>query len=185
MTEFDLTQEEVAQKVGKSRPAIANSVRLLNLHPEVQRLLMEGALTMGQARPLLAIEDIEKQFSAAIKIVTQEYSVRDVEEMIRTMLTNPVPDYENMSDEEQEQESLAPKKNLDYAKFGGKEYVDEYEDRLRLALGAKVKIKPGKLKSKIEIEFYSSEDLERILETLSAEVDKSKEITSNKGKFIV
>ncbi|MDR1702162.1 MAG: ParB/RepB/Spo0J family partition protein [Sporomusaceae bacterium] len=173
MVKLDLTQAELSQKIGKSRPVIANVVRLLNLHPEVQQLIMEGAISPGQARPLLVIEDEAAQLRAARKIISEDHPARRVEELVKKMLDNPGSEYGV---------TLPPaQKKLNYATFGGKEYVDEYEDRLCRALGAKVKIKPGKLKSKIEIEVYSNEDLERILETFAEDAPAPRSVVFNKG----
>lgn len=148
MEEFGLTQEEVAKKIGRSRSLIANTIRLLNLTPVVQELVSRGTLSMGQARPLLALEDAELQQEAADTIIAEGLSARDAEELVRRLLATP----------------RAPK-----AKKQEKReiFLTEAEDRLKLALGTQVKIKPGKLKSKIEIEYYSADDLERIIESLT------------------
>lgn len=144
--DFGLTQEEVAKKIGRSRSVIANTIRLLNLHPKIQEYVSCGTLLMGQARPLLSIEDPEIQLEAANHIIENDLTARDAEELVKTKTVKP----------------------RQHVKKENKElFVAEAEDRLKLILGTQVKIKPGKVKSKIEIEFYSSEDLERILETLS------------------
>jgi ParB family chromosome partitioning protein len=150
MTEFGLTQEEVAVKIGRSRSLIANIVRLLNLQPSVQEHVSRGTLSIGQARPLLALEQPELQMEAAIMIIEGDLSARDAEELVRRMLNTPKTKKKNKTAMKQE--------------F----FIAEAEDQLKMLLGAQVKIKPGKLKSKIEIEFNSAEDLERIIETLSA-----------------
>lgn len=179
--EFDLTQEEVAQKVGRSRSVIANSIRLLNLHPEIQNFILQGMLTMGQAKPLLAIDDDALQLDAAIKAIAGKYSSRDVEELVKNIINAP-DDYRRMFVEEK----TAAKNETPSKVFDDKAYVDEYEDRLKLLLGAKVKIKSGKLKSKIEIEFYSNEDLERIIELLSIRIDRTEGyIPKYKGNLVV
>lgn len=150
MTDFGLTQEEVAVKIGRSRSLIANIVRLLNLQPSVQEHVSRGTLTIGQARPLLAIEQPDVQIETANMIIESDLSARDAEELVRRMLTAPKNKKKTKSVVKQEI------------------FIAEAEDQLKMLLGAQVKIKPGKLKSKIEIEFNSAEDLERIIETLAA-----------------
>lgn len=148
MDEFGLTQEEVARKIGRSRSLIANIVRLLNLPPFIQDHVSRGTLTVGQARPLLALDNVELQQEAADIIVAEDLSARDAEELVKRMAVAP----------RTKKQSPAEPKEF---------FVVEAEDRLKMILGTQVKIKPGKLKSKIEIEFYSSEDLDRIIEVLS------------------
>ena len=150
MDEFGLTQEEVAKKIGRSRSLIANMVRMLNLEPEVQDLVSRGTLSMGQVRPLLALASTELQLQAAQTIVDEDLSARDAEELVRRLAKNPRPS--------------KPKTEKPVSDF----FAAEIEDRLKMILGTQVKLKPGKLKSKIEIEYYSEEDLERIIEVLSA-----------------
>ena len=165
MTDFGLTQEEVAVKIGRSRSLIANIVRLLNLQPVVQEHVSRGTLTIGQARPLLAIEQADTQIEAANTIIENDLSARDAEELVRRMLTAP--------------------KNKKKAKTVVKQelFIAEAEDQLKMLLGAQVKIKPGKLKSKIEIEFSSADDLERIIETLAAPLQAA--AVKNTNSFIV
>ncbi len=165
MDEFGLTQEEVSRRIGRSRSMIANIVRLLNLHPTVQEYVSRGTLAMGQVRPLLALERLETQLEAADIIIAEDLSSRDVEELIRKLSASPrIP----------KQQSVVAEKEI---------FVVEAEDRLKLILGTQVKIKPGKIKSKIEIEFYSADDLERILEVLSAQ--KSAAATRTPGSLVV
>ncbi|WP_425059438.1 Stage 0 sporulation protein J [Sporomusa carbonis] len=153
MDEFGLTQEEVSQKIGRSRSMIANIVRLLNLQPEVQEFVSRGTLTMGQARPLLALQTPELQLDAAKQIIEEDLSARDAEELVRRLAAHrPDKKVEPKPEQVDEVNQL---------------FMSEFEDRLKVMLGTKVKIKPGKLKSKIEIEYYSQEDLERIVEMLS------------------
>lgn len=147
MEEFGLTQEEVARKIGRSRSHIANMVRLLNLTPVVQEHVSRGTLSMGQARPILSLESEELQMEAAEIIIEEDLSARDAEELVKRLATTP-----------RIKKQVQPEKR----EF----FLVEAEDRLKMILGTQVKIKPGKLKSKIEIEFYSGDDLERIIETL-------------------
>ncbi|MDF2570700.1 MAG: spo0J [Sporomusa sp.] len=157
MEEFGLTQEEVAQKIGRSRSMIANIVRLLNLHPGVQEFVSRGTLTMGQVRPLLGLETMEIQLEAANQIIEEDLSARDAEELVRRMVARrPAKKTESKPE-------MEPDKLDDQNQF----FMNEFEDRLKVILGTQVRIKPGKMKSKIEIEYYSPEDLERIMEMLS------------------
>lgn len=149
MADFGLTQEELAQRMGRSRSYIANVLRLLALEPTVQELVSRGTLTMGQVRPLVIITDEELQMKLAYHIAENGLSARASEELVKRVL------------EPKEQPVKArPKKEI---------FLTEAEDRLMSALGTQVTIRPGKKKSKIEIEFYSEDELERLLEYLTAE----------------
>ncbi|QDR83081.1 ParB/RepB/Spo0J family partition protein [Sporomusa termitida] len=155
MEEFGLTQEEVAQKIGRSRSMIANIVRLLNLQAEVQEFVSRGTLSIGQARPLLALTVPAVQLEAANQIIEEDLSARDAEELVRRLAARrPAKKTEG---------KVEPETVADHQFF-----MNEFEDRLKMMLGTQVRIKPGKLKSKIEIEYYSPEDLERIIEMLSS-----------------
>lgn len=154
LTDFGLTQEEVAQKVGRSRPHIANLVRLLSLPQVVQEYVSRGTMTMGQARPLLMLQTEKQQIETAEYIIAKDLSVRACEELVKKIFFAPL----------QKKKSEA---ELQEEKANQEVFVTAAEDRLKLFLGTQVKIKPGKVKSKIEIEFYSSEDLERILEAMT------------------
>jgi ParB family chromosome partitioning protein len=164
MEEFNLTQEEVARKIGRSRPLIANTVRLLNLAPAVQEHVSRGTLTTGQVRPLLALENAELQEEAADSIIEDDLSARDAEELVRRLLKSPRPP----KAKKQENREL---------------FLAEAEERLKMILGTQVKIKPGKMRSKIEIEFYSADDLERIIETLT--VQEYAAATRTRGPLVV
>ena len=150
--EFDLKQEEVAECVSKSRSAITNSLRLLKLSEEVQKYLVDGELSMGHARALLAVEDSEKQTFLAKKIINEKISVRDVEKLVKN-LDKPV------------KEKPAPDTQL-------QAIYESYEEKIKQSLATKVKISPSvktKGAGKFEIEFYSTEDFERILERIMRE----------------
>ena len=166
MDELSLTQEEVGRKVGRSRSLIANMVRLLNLHPTVQEYVSRGTLSMGQARPLLALETRELQLEVAEMIIEEDLSARGAEELVKR--------FSEIPKQAKQQTKVTEEKGI---------FVIEAEDRLKLILGTQVKIKPGKLKSKIEIEFYSPEDFERILELLSGQ-GINVQPTNNK-KFVI
>ena len=148
MDEFELTQEAVAEKVGKSRTTITNAIRLLKLAGPVRHLLLNGSLTMGHARALLALEDEEEQIRASHVVVQKKLSVRETEKMVRQILH---PRKKAAKPEDDEQLRLALK---------------ELEERMGKHMGTKVSIQPRGEKGKIEIEYYSQEDLERILDII-------------------
>lgn len=166
MDELSLTQEEVGRKVGRSRSLVANMVRLLNLDPKVQDYVSRGTLSIGQARPLLALETSELQLEAAEIIIEEDLSARGAEELVRRML-------------ETAKQVKQPTKPAEEKEI----FLVEAEDRLKLILGTQVKIKPGKVKSKIEIEFYSPEDFDRIVDILSGEPATIS--NKQKGIFVV
>ena len=141
--EFDLNQEEIAQKVGKSRAAVANSIRLLNLDKRVQTFLEEGRLSSGHCRTLLGIADGNKQFETAEIVIEEGLSVRQTEELVKNINENSVEEI--------------PKKNNSNREVSRE--VLSIQDDLRTLLGTKVKI----LKNKISIDFHNNEELDRIV----------------------
>lgn len=161
LNEFGLTQEELARKVGRSRSHIANFVRLLNLSGVIQEYVSRGTLSMGQVRPLLALEDENLQVEAAEHIIDEDLSARDAEKLVKKLLQDPKILLDASEDEKEDI------------------FVVEAEDRLKIALGTKVKIKPGKKKSKIEIEFYSAEDLDRLVDVLTTQTTKNSKFKGN------
>ena len=166
VNEFGLTQEELAKKIGRSRSHIANFIRLLNLPEFVQEYVSRGTLTMGQVRPLLTLESEDLQIEAAEYIIAEDLSARDAEKLVKKLMKDPQVLQEELEEEEYKEDI----------------FVVEAEDVLKMALGTKVKIKPGKKKSKIEIEFYSADDLERLVEVLT----NPKTVTNKfKGNLIV
>lgn len=166
VNEFGLTQEELAKKIGRSRSHIANFIRLLNLPEIVQEYVSRGTLTMGQVRPLLTLESEDLQIEAAEYIIAEDLSARDAEKLVKKLMKDPQVLQEELEEEEYKEDI----------------FVVEAEDILKMALGTKVKIKPGKKKSKIEIEFYSADDLERLVEVLT----NPKTVTNKfKGNLIV
>ena len=144
--EYGLTQEEAAAQVGKSRPAVANSLRLLGLCPEVLEKLRKGELTSGHARAVLTLKDPKKQQQAAQKISALGLSVRQAELICKNMNREAVP--------EKVEEPLAI------------DYVAECEKNLSKHLGRGVKIVNGKRKGRFELEFYGQEDLQVLLDAL-------------------
>jgi ParB family chromosome partitioning protein len=154
MNEFQLTQDEIAKKVGKSRPAIANMLRLLNLPTEIQTDLAQGTLTMGHARALLSLKTSDEQKRIWTQIQVQELSVRETEEFIRQLNTPPIVSRET-------------KKTVPRPSAGKDPNMMEIEDELQQVFGTKVVIKPTGSGGKIEIDYYSDEDFERICEKLT------------------
>ncbi len=151
MEEFSLTQDEVADRVSKSRPAVTNALRLLNLAPEVQDMLSEGIIKPGHARALLGIKDTEGQVDFANSIIDNQLSVREVEKGIKKMQDGgpaPAP----------KKKELDPQLTAVYS---------EIEENLKESIGTKVKIvAKDSDKGKIEIEYYNRDELERIVDKL-------------------
>ena len=148
--EYGLTQEEAAQRVSKSRPAVANAMRLLALPQEVQWLIEQGYLSAGHGRALLALPTAEEQIAAAEEIRTKGWSVRETEERVRQQL--------------QEREASAPEKPSSPLKL----YFKEAERQLTAGLGRRVTITQGKKKGKIALEYYDQEDLEALMAALAS-----------------
>ena len=146
MEEYGLTQEDAAKRVGKSRPAVANALRLLGLCPEVLELLRKGDLTAGHARAILTLKSDKKQMEAAKKIIALSMSVRAAETLCKNMAKEPVQKPEP-------------------AVFAV-DYVAECEKQLSKQLGRGVKIVNGKRKGKFELEFYGQDDLQKLLDAL-------------------
>jgi len=150
MAGFGLTQEQVSEKVGKSRSAVANSLRLCNLPEEIKIMLIVGELSSGHARAILGLPEAEPQKELAARIIKEGLNVRQVEAMISAM-----------------NRPAARKKLRSGIDRALEKYYREVEKQLSGRFGAKVKIIPGAKKSKIELEYYSREDLDRILEIIS------------------
>lgn len=145
MQDYGLTQEQVAQQVGKSRPAVANALRLLALCPAALERLRGGQLSAGHARAVLSVKDEKKQAEAAQKICALGLSVRQAELLCKNMTREPVA-----------------KKQVSFAV----DYVAECEKSLSKHMGRGVHIVNGKRKGRIELDFYGQEDLQSLLETL-------------------
>ena len=141
MDEHNLAQDDIAKRLGKSRPAIGNSLRLLNLHDEVKEFLVEGKITAGHARALLALEDQKSQIDMAKRIIEEGLNVRQVEK-------------------------IASKKSAKNTPKEKSAEIIELEEKLRNFFGTKVNLVHSKKRGKIEIEYYSIDDLERILNLL-------------------
>jgi ParB family chromosome partitioning protein len=148
--EFELTQEELGVKVGKSRAAITNSMRLLQLDERVQQYLIESVISEGHGRALLGVKDKEVQYLLSQKIIDEGLNVRQIENIIRTLSSS-----QEEKKEEGSENILTP-------------YLNDIKYRLENHFGTKVKLLNNKNnKGKIEIEYYSQEDLNRILEILN------------------
>ncbi|AHC44344.1 MULTISPECIES: ParB/RepB/Spo0J family partition protein [Bacillus] len=145
---LDLTQEQLAKRLGKSRPHIANHLRLLTLPESIQNLIAEGTLSMGHGRTLLGLKNKNKLEPLVKKVVEEQLNVRQLEQLIQ-QLNNNVP---------RETKKKEPVQDV---------VLKERESYLQNYFGTTVNIKRQKKKGKIEIEFFSNEDLERILELLS------------------
>lgn len=147
MEEFSLKQDQVAAKVSKSRAAITNSLRLLKLDPRVQNLLSEEMISTGHARALLAIIDPDQQYEIAMKVFDEKLSVREIEKLVKQLARK-------------KKESLKEDNKVHEFLFAN------MEESLKQALGSKVNIKNKNNKGKIEIEYYSKEELDRLVDML-------------------
>lgn len=148
---FSLSHEKIAEKVGKNRATISNSIRLLKLDERVQYFLIELKLSQGHARALLIIEDKDLQFEIAEKIIEESLNVRQVEELTKNILENS---------KEENNKNYEDDKDTDDLK---KQFYETISKKLDEILGTKVTIKDKKNKGKIEIEYYSEEDLDRLI----------------------
>ena len=158
MSEFGFNQEQAAQKIGRSRTAVTNILRLLNLPQDVRDAVSRETLTMGQVRPLLSLDNQEEQEQLALFIIEQGLSARAVEELVKKIKNG-----ENIPFDDDKKEKPAKKRRAKEISV----YCRDFQNRLIELLGTKVKIVPKNEKQgKIEIEYYSAEDLERIYELL-------------------
>lgn len=148
LTEFHLKQDEVAERVSKSRTAVTNSMRLLKLCDEVQKMIVDDMISTGHARALISIEDPEEQYLIAQKIFDEKLSVREVEKLVKDLHKPPKPPKE-------ENKTLQA-------------IYQEISERLKQSLSTKVSVSAKQNGAgKIEIEFYNHEDLERLLERIT------------------
>ena len=155
MDEFGLGQAEVAQRVSKSRPAVANSLRLLKLEENVQKMLIDGKISMGHARALLPLEIPEEQLAAAQKVVEKELSVRETEKLVKDLLKTGTGKKEIKPEEPKEDPSI----EIIYRQI---------EERLQQTLHTKVSIQRKRNgHGKLLIDFYNSDDLEKIIDRLT------------------
>ncbi len=150
LTEFNLKQDEVAERVAKSRTAVTNSMRLLKLCDDVQQMIIDGMISTGHARALIPIEDAEQQYQIAQRIFDEKLSVRDVEKLIK-----------NIGKPSKIKKAILTDKSLEAV-------YQDIEENLKQKLSTKVSItSKGNGAGKIEIEFYSHDDLEKLMDLLS------------------
>ena len=153
LEEFNLKQDEVAERVSKSRTAVTNSMRLLKLSPRVQQMIVDDMISTGHARALLAIDDEEQQFILANRIFDEKLSVREIEKIVK--------DLKN------------PKKEIKKTKIEHTYVYEKKEQQMKKIIGTKVSENPkANGKGKIEIEYYSEEELERIYDLIMTIKDK-------------
>ena len=151
--EFGLTQEEIAVRVAKSRTVITNTMRLLKLDEQIQNMLVQGVITSGHARALLSLEDTQMQLKAAKEILDKKLSVRETERLVKRLQKEASGE---KKEEKKKDETLA----LIY---------QDLEDRMKSVMGTKVSIhNKDKNKGRIEIEYYSEAELERIVEMIES-----------------
>lgn len=149
LNEFHLKQDEVAERVSKSRTAVTNSMRLLKLSDDVQRMVIDEMITTGHARALLGVEDPAEQYNLAQRIFDEKLSVREVEKIVKNMGKSVKPKKEKVVDKSMQV------------------IYDDISEKLKTQLGTKVNIVPKEDGSgKIEIEFYSHDELDRILDLM-------------------
>ena len=151
MAEYGLTQEELSKRVGKSRPFIANIVRLLSLSEPVKHMVLQGLISSGHARTLLTLPRVKEQEEVARKIALKGLSVRQTEQTVKDL--------------------LAVKVRVKKKVTGEDPVIKELEERLRSKLSTKVRIKRGKRSGRIEIEYYGDDELQRLMETLLGETE--------------
>lgn len=149
LDEFKITQEELSRRIGKSRVAITNTIRLTNLDERVQQYIIEGIITEGHGRALLAVNDKARQYEIAQKVIDEKLSVRELERFIKRI-------------NEEEPRNTLTENNEDL-----NPYYKEIRNQLQNYFGTKVSISNKKNKGKIEIEYYSEEDLQRILDIIN------------------
>lgn len=149
LTEFNLKQDEVAERVSKSRTAVTNAMRLLKLNEKVQQMVIDDMIQTGHARALLGIEDLEKQYMMAQKVFDEKLSVRETEKLVK-----------KVQKEKEEVEKTKMDKQLEIV-------YQDLEEKMKQILGTKVSINAkDENKGKIEIEYYNKEDLDRLIDMI-------------------
>lgn len=147
LSDFNLTQEDLSKRIGKSRTAITNTMRLMNLDIRVQQYIIEGIITEGHGRALLGIKDKEIQYELSQKVIDENLSVRELERLVKRILESKT------AEEKETNNELNP-------------YYKEIKNQLQSYFGTKVNISNKNNKGKIEIEYYSEDDLQRILDII-------------------
>lgn len=145
MEEFNLTQELISRRVGKSRSAVANSLRLLSLEDDIKKTLINGSLSSGHARAVLSLDNAEMRAALAKRIIDDNLNVRQAEALAKQL-----------------QRKAPPKKQKEKTAYDIE--IESLQNKLSSAMGTKVRINHGPKKGKIEIDYYGNDDLERILE---------------------
>lgn len=148
LEDFNITQEELGKRVGKSRTVITNCIRLLNLDKRVQEYLIDSVISEGHARIILSIENNDLQYEVSQRIIDEGLSVRATEKLIKNLQVNKIKTEKNNNEEPQ---------NI---------YINDIQNKLEDVFGTKVNLKNKNNKGKIEIEYYSNDDLQRILDIL-------------------
>ena len=148
LSDFKLTQDELSKRIGKSRTAITNCMRLINLDKRVQQYLIDGVISEGHGRTLLAIINNDMQYELSQRIIDEKLSVRETERIVKNLLNDT-----NKTKERKEKELNS--------------YYRDIKDKLQNHFGTKVNLSNKKNKGKIEIEYYSDEDLQRILDIIN------------------
>ena len=162
INEYDMTQEQVASVVGKSRPAVANTLRLLNFKDEIRKLLISGEISVGQARPILAINDEFEQATAAEYIIKNDFNARQSEEYVKKFIKLSENNKNKLNNNDN-------KKDINEIEEEFKKHEIIYvQDKLRASLGTKVTLNDNNGKGKITIEYYSKDERERIIDYLTA-----------------
>lgn len=146
MSTFKLTQEQISERIGKSRSAVANSLRMLNLPEEVLQLLKEGKISEGHAKVILSLETPQDQVAVAITVVKKSLSVRETEQIVR--------------------QKLKPARRIVKPNADLMHYLSELEENISKYMGTRVKIRHANGKGKIEIEYFSNDEFDRIMEFL-------------------
>ena len=154
--QFDLTQEEIATKVGKNRATVANALRLIKLPAEVQTYLRDGLLSSGHAKVILGLKHAKDQIAAAKRVIKKEFSVRQTEELLGAL---------GQAASGKTRRGVAGKRAATDA------HILNLEDKLRERLGTKVALRYRKGKGSVDIKFFNDEDLQRILQTLGIKAD--------------
>ena len=155
LEEFSLKQDEVAERVSKSRSAITNSMRLLKLNEEVQQMLISDMISQGHARTLLGIEDQDLQLQLATRVFDEKLSVRDIEKLVKN-LNKP------KSGDIKREDLMSKNEDLDFI-------YRNLEEKMKIAVGTKVSIvSKSNGKGKIELEYFSNDELERIVELITS-----------------
>ena len=152
LTEFNLKQDEVAERVSKSRTAVTNSMRLLKLNEKVQQMLIDDMLSTGHARALLSIEDADEQYNLAQQIFDEKMSVRDVEKLVKKL---------QKEKNEKHKEEVKPDQSMEQMQV----IYHDLEEKMKAIFGTKVSITSKDMKKgKIEIEYYSPDELDHIMD---------------------